>query len=220
MSLLDSLLQIIAPHTCINCGSEGRLICAKCLCLLSPVPQSCYRCMRRSDGQFCADCASGLPFTSLLAAYKYDGATKELVWRLKYAGARSAVKEMANSIVARLPVLPADTIIVPAPTSVGRARQRGYDQAILLAKELGRLTGLPCHTILVRIGKKHQVGATRNQRLQQMKGAFGVRLLGAVPRHVLLVDDVLTTGATLEAAAGALRQAGVQVVHVAVFARA
>lgn len=220
MSLLDSLLQIIAPHVCINCGREGKLICAKCLCLLNPAPQSCYRCLRPAEGQFCMGCAAGLPFSSLLAAYVYDGAVKELIWRLKYAGASAAASEMARAIAPLLSQMPQGTVIVPAPTSASRVRQRGYDQALLLAKELSKLKGLPCRTMLIRLGRKHQVGASRLQRLRQMKDAFVVRSSGALPQSVLLIDDVLTTGATLEAAATALRQAGVAVVHVAVFARA
>jgi ComF family protein len=220
MSLLDSLLQIIAPHTCRNCGREGELICSNCLCLLRLSPQTCYRCLRPTDNQFCGACSLVLPFSAIFAACEYSGLAKDLVWDLKYTGARAAAKEMAAIMYARLPLPTTDAVIVPAPTTSGRARQRGYDQAELLAKELSTLSGLPCQKLLRRTSKQHQVGASRQQRLEQMTGAFSSHGQPPLPHSVWLVDDVLTTGATLEAAATELRDAGVQTVTAAVFARA
>ena len=108
-----------------------------------------------------------------------------------------------------------------APTATSRVRQRGYDQAKLLARALARQAGLPYLDCLARVGQTHQVGATREQRLRQLQAAFRVRRPNAVrSAYLLLVDDVSTTGATLELAATILKSAGARRVDAIVFAQA
>jgi ComF family protein len=147
----------------------------------------------------------------------YGGLAKEIVWRLKFKGASAAAAEM----VRHLPdVFPAGVVIVPVPTATSRVRRRGYDQAKLLARELANRRQIPYLDCLARSGQSHQVGASRRERLRQLSGAFRVRYPARVEgAHLVLVDDVLTTGATLEAAAVALKQAGAKKVEAAVFAQ-
>jgi ComF family protein len=149
----------------------------------------------------------------------YEALAKELVWRLKFSGAQAAASEIAGHL-ATIYVGDANVLVVPVPTSSQRVRQRGYDQANLLAKELSQRLGrryLPC---LTRVGQKHQVGASRSQRLAQLSGAFRVNATIVDGAHILLVDDVLTTGATLQAAARVLKAAGAKRVEAIVFAQA
>jgi ComF family protein len=163
-------------------------------------------------------------------ATSYEGLAKELVRKLKFSGAQAVVRPMVVSIVR----LTTDTlssltvtrplltvIVVPVPTATSRQRRRGYDQATLLARALARRQGLAHVPCLRRLGRAHQVGAGRSQRLVQLAGAFVVarpeRIRG---KHVVLVDDVITTGATFEAAARVLRQAGAARVSAIAFARA
>ena len=97
---------------------------------------------------------------------------------------------------------------------------RGYDHAALLARELARHTELTTMPVLRRVGQTRQVGATRSQRLKQLEGAFYVRRPEEIQgKKILLVDDLVTTGATLEAAARCLRLAGARTVSAVVFAQ-
>ncbi|HVU59867.1 MAG TPA: phosphoribosyltransferase family protein [Candidatus Saccharimonadales bacterium] len=146
---------------------------------------------------------------------------KQLVWKLKFERGRAAVGVMAQLMLPLVSAMPDSVALVPAPTATGRTRQRGYDQALLLARRLARhscVAYLPC---LQRHGQSQQRGATRQERLVQLAQAFLVTQPAAVQgKHVVLVDDVLTTGATIEAAAAALKAAGARRVSAVVFAQA
>ena len=227
MSLLDALAGIIAPHDCLQCGLEGGLLCNICRMALQAIPERCYRCYKTTPTALtCTKCRKVSRMHRVHVATIYAGAAKELVWRLKFAGARAAVKPMAAHIKT-IPsfkgslVFSAPVLVVPVPTATSRVRQRGYDQAKLLARELSQNKGLMYFDCLRRHGQSHQVGASRQLRLTQLRSAFRVRKPRMVQgAHILLVDDVLTTGATLEAAASTLRAAGAGVVEAAVFAQA
>jgi ComF family protein len=161
----------------------------------------------------------GRPY-SVRTAAAYSGTVKDLVWQLKSAGAQAAAGIMAARLPESLICLPG-TIIVPVPTATGRVRRRGYDQARLLGRALSRQTRLPYVDCLLRHGQTHQVGASREQRLQQLQYSFRVTNPKLIERsRVLLVDDVITTGATFEAATACLIAAGAGRVSAAAFAQA
>ncbi len=137
---------------------------------------------------------------------------------LKFVRAGAAADDIA-AVLARRFLFEGPTVITHVPTAATRIRQRGYDQAALIARSLSQATGIPYSSLLIRQNSARQVGRTREQRRQQVAEAFKTtnRRLNT---HVLLVDDVLTTGATCEAAARLLRQSGAHRVSAVVFAAA
>ena len=188
--------------------------------MLLPVVCAVCRSVRDRSG-LCPACRAGLipppvdaPVPVLIA---YEGAGRQLVTALKYRDARRVVPLLADALVAlagtgssRSPARgrPFDAVVW-VPTSPGRRRARGFDQAELLAGAVAVRLGVPARRLLRRVGSVPQTGRTRAQRLH---GPTFV-VVGQVPSRVLLVDDVVTTGATLSAARSALLAAGVRVVR-------
>ncbi|HKU19118.1 MAG TPA: phosphoribosyltransferase family protein [Candidatus Saccharimonadales bacterium] len=151
----------------------------------------------------------------------YDGTAKTLLHKLKFERASAAAQDIAAAMAARMQ-LSGPAVVSYIPTAPSRVRMRGYDQAQRIARELARQLGLPYAPLLTRVTSARQVGQNREVRRKQMQQAF--RPTHAARQfkdaHVLLVDDVITTGATCEAAAAALREAGISRVSVSVFAAA
>jgi competence protein ComFC len=201
MSVLDTLLGVVAPHSCLGCLAEGSLLCPACARLLpgtSPI---------------------ALDTGTAYSVSPYGDTAKNLIWKLKSSGAQAAARLMALLMAEQLPT--GDYLVVPIPTATSRVRQRGYDQARLLARALARQLRCPYSDCLVRIGQAHQVGANRQQRLKQLHDAYRLKNMTSVSgKVILLVDDVMTTGASLEAASKLLIKAGAQTVDAITFARA
>ena len=144
---------------------------------------------------------------TIVAVLSYEGAARQVVAGLKYRNARGSVAQLASAMAS---VAPAVDVVTWVPTTPGRARGRGFDQAALLAEALAARSGLPCRRLLRRAPGAPQTGRGRADRLD------GPTLLavGAVEgASVLLVDDVVTSGATMTAGARALRRAGAREVH-------
>ncbi len=219
MSLIDQLIGVMAPHNCLGCDAEGDLICSACLRGLPAVPERCYRCRRASAGGLtCLACRQTSQLIRVRVGTTYEKVAKDLIWKLKLAGTQVAAQRMATRL--RNLVSDQSAIIVPVPTATSRSRQRGYDQAKLLARALSRQTGMVYMDTLARLTQSHQHGLPRAQRLTQLTNAFRVtRPASLRSAHIILVDDVITTGATLEAAAAILRKAGAGVVEALVFAQ-
>lgn len=197
--LLDALL----PTRCSLCGRPGPVPCDACRKTVPPVRWV------------------GVPggVTTLTAVLAYEGPTRSLLAALKYRGATAVVEWLALLMAdAVRAVAPPPEWITWAPTSRHRRTVRGFDQAELLACEVGIHLQLPVEASLTRLGSQHQTGRSRSQRLRPGD------LFQPMPRMVhqgpvLLVDDVCTTGATISAAAWALRSTGISVVHALVAAR-
>lgn len=189
--------------------------------------ERCYRCYIASPGSLtCVDCLTPSSPRSVRTATPYKGIAKDVLWKLKSGGAQAAAREMASLLLPFIPRSPyspggPDVLVVHLPTATTRIRQRGYDQARLLARALAKQARLPYADVLARSGQAHQVGATRAERLIQLSDAFRVSSAWQVRgAHIILVDDVLTTGASFEAATKVLKAAGAAQVDAIAFARA
>ncbi|HSP29429.1 MAG TPA: phosphoribosyltransferase family protein [Ilumatobacteraceae bacterium] len=176
---------------CAGCDAPGAAVCATCrFALLGPRPQPGAHGVR-----------AAVPFT---------GRARNVVLGLKYRNRRQVARHLAglvvNAIVASGDHRGVD-VVTWAPTSDARRRARGFDQGELVARHVARQLGVPCRRLLVRSGPAApQTGRTRVERLHGPEFAARPGLDG---RRVIVVDDVVTTGATLRAAAAALRHAGV-----------
>ncbi|HEV7454160.1 MAG TPA: phosphoribosyltransferase family protein [Candidatus Saccharimonadales bacterium] len=204
MSIFELIISFVAPHECLACGVEGHLLCRCCAAAL-PVAQLEQK----------------IPGTQQVwPGVIYEGLAKSVVHALKFERAGAAAKDIADSIAADLP-RQSDWLVTHLPTAPARVRQRGYDQSRLIARLVADRIGAPYAPLLARTTAVRQVGATRAQRKQQMRTAFRPLRGQSFPqRHILLIDDVLTTGATIEAAAAVLLAAGAARVSAAVFAAA
>ena len=146
-------------------------------------------------------------FRPILSALAYDGDVRRRVVDMKYGGRRSFARELARQLA---DAVRSDTdmridVVTWAPTSSSRRRHRGFDQAAVIARHVARELGVPCHRLLVRETRVVQTGRSRVARLAGPRfRALDTRR----PRRVLVVDDVVTTGATLRAAAHALTASG------------
>jgi ComF family protein len=202
---IDLLGAALAPPRCAVCGARS-----------TAAEPLCGRCDRRL---LAAPSGSAhlAGIGRVVWAAPYEGAARELVTALKF-GARLGLAEVAaGRIAAALAGGPSDLTIVPVPAASARRRRRGYDPAELIANRLARRLGLAVSPALGRVDGARQVGRRRSERVRSPPS---VRAMGAVPAAALLVDDVLTTGATLRACAAALAGSGCSEVRAAVFARA
>lgn len=223
MKLIEHFLRLIAPDECFECGSEGTYLCHTCAVkVLEAIPERCYRCYRVSEGsRTCGTCRQHSVIRAVYIRTLYVPGARKLVHNLKFTYSRDAAKVIAYEMYTSLPNLSENTIIMHVPAVSSHIRQRGFDQSALIARELATLLHIPHVNGLARLGQKRQVGASRSVRLMQMKGVFRAISLGMVKgANILLIDDVITTGSTLEAAAVELKRSGAKSVSAACFAQA
>ncbi len=239
MALGAKLAELLAfPSVCRRCGTllenpgEG-LVCPACWAALAPCrAPHCPACGRFFDGDGdshpCASCLRRTsPLDAVRSAARYDGAVKEILLLFKYRGLRPLGRPLALFLHRTLgeddpPWKDAD-LLVPVPLHRARRRERGFNQAGVLARELSRLTEVPWTGRVLRktTPLRQQAGRSAVERRRAVRGVFRAVRPGAVRgRVVVLVDDVCTTGSTLGECARVLKRAGAAEVRAVTVARA
>ena len=227
-------VDLLLPPRCAGCGTiveaQGSF-CPSCWAglpfITAPMCAACGLpfASAAEDGALCGACLARPPRFEARAALAYEGPAREVVLRLKHADRPHLAVDMVGHLRrAAGDWLDGDALLVPVPLHRWRLWRRGYNQAAELAKVLGKATGTP-----VRVDALRRVRATRSsqglnprQRRRNVAGAFRVadRARAAVAgRCIILVDDVLTTGATADACARALKRAGAASVRLLTLAR-
>lgn len=202
-------------------------------CLNQPAPLSaeffCSSCKTPFLNRFpldfegrCALCRTGIK--SFDAAYcfgDYEGTLRELIHLLKYRGMKPLANRLGRFLASALPIDQRFDVVIPMPLHWRRRWQRGFNQSALLAGEVGHRRGVPVRNAVRRIrATKSQTGLSNAKRRENVKGAFRVRDVKSVKgMRVLLVDDVMTTGATGSACASVLKHAGAISVTLVTLAR-
>jgi len=205
--MLSKLIALIAPSLCLACGAHAGRAGAVC--------RACRARMQAAPGGWVP--VSG---SACWTAFAYDGPAGALVRALKFRGRLGVADLMAAQIAALAPPEVLRGIVVPVPIHPVHARRRGVDHSGALARALARRAGLGVAECLTRSGDpRPQVGRGRRARIGGPLGSISVRNGIPVPETVVLVDDVVTTGATIAACIGALTAAGTQEASALAYAR-
>lgn len=216
--MVHKLLDLVAPHYCCSCGEIGSLLCESCKYdIVSERFSGCLLCGKNKVGANCKSCTSGIERT--WCAGERTGALETLINSYKFENAEAAYMPLGDLLLASLPELPPDTIIIPIPTVRAHIRQRGYDHTLLLARYVAAKQGVAYNQYLRRKTASVQRGASRTLRIAQAKAAFEVKGYLDPSLPYLLLDDVSTTGSTLRYAAKALKNAGATTIWAAAIAR-
>ncbi len=231
--MASGLLDLLLPLSCVNCsgGMESGLMCGACWSRIAALPAPrCERCGHPSLRIDCAYCATFPPFVRAVRSVCWvpDSAASAAVHALKYDG-WSAIADEIGERMARV-AWPSDvvaerTALVPVPLARVRQRERGYNQAELLARAVGKRQCVPVWNDVVSRDRfnETQTRLTPSERSANVHAVFRVndaareRMAGA---HLIVVDDVLTTGSTLNAVGGALFDGGARIVSYLTFGRA
>jgi len=212
------LLDLLFPRVCACCDEHGRApLCRACERAAPWIERACRRCALPR----CPGCAGrGFTFDAAASAGVYEGPVRDALIRFKVAGEHRVASALSRRMLApaRSLALPRGAVATFVPSGAKALRERGRNPAELLARPLALMLRVPVAALLVKQRETRDLaGLKRDERRAALDGAFAAR---RAPAHVLLVDDVLTTGATASACTAALKAAGASSVAVVTFARA
>ena len=194
--LKENIIDILAPKKCVGCGKEGRYICEKCSLFLSEAPSVFM--------------TNGLE--ELVSAWEYEGLIKKIILKIKYGGMFDAIDELTEkAFEIREPYVPEDTTITFVPMFRKKEMQRKFNQAELIAKKVGEITGREVLPLLEKIkDTPSQTELNKEERMANVKDSFRRKEGLNCYNNVLLVDDVWTSGATMQECCRILKRSGVK----------
>ena len=210
-----TILDALYPLECVGCGGSGKVVCDRCaedLPLLGP--PCCQVCAAYSERELCQVCAqSGRRFDGVRAPYRYEGTVRQAILALKYGGIRAAAPQLGDMLANYLEAnpMPGD-LMAPVPMHPSRRRERGYNQAELLARPVAERCDIAYQSdLLIRTRRVDPQAGMASAATRATNVADSV----AIPRPgdvdgagIILVDDVATTGSTLDACAAVLKESG------------
>ena len=219
-------LDLLFPQGCVGCGKGGEFICSACRRSLPRImPPLCPRCGKpQPSGILCSGCVGWqAEIDGIRSPFRFDGVMRQAIHQLKYRNLRALAQPLAGLLQDYLATNPVTgEVMVPVPLHQKRLRERGYNQSSLLAKELDKLINLPVVDdclIRQRQAPPQARAATLGDRRNNVADAFSCRDRRLQGKQVLLIDDVSTSGATLDACATVLKANGVPSVWGLVLAR-
>jgi len=222
----NRVLDLLYPPRCVVCSREGAWLCDVCQDRFIPLgPSVSGRCgIPLPPGSLCARCQThALDIESIRSVYRFEGELRDTLHEFKYNGVRVLAHPLGDLMGGYMIGHPAPVdIIVPVPLHTKRQRSRGYNQSALLARGLSRVIGKPVamRALVRRRETAPQVSLGAEERRTNVEDAFVCVNDTLQDKDVVLIDDVCTTGATLEACAVALHEAGARSVHALTLARA
>ena len=219
-------LDLFFPPRCVSCRRRGSWFCSRCYALIVPIESPlCRRCGQAiASDTLCPRCQIRPPLvTGLRAAAYLEGPLRQAIHSFKYNGVRALAQPLGRILYEKgyAANRMSTDLVLPVPLHPARLGQRGFNQAALLAEELAWQVGveLDCEGLVRVRDTRSQVGLSAAERYANVQGAFAWRGNGLDRKHVLLIDDVCTTGATMEACAEALWPAGAAAVWGLALAR-
>ena len=217
--MIDRLLAYIAPHHCYGCDTLGDPLCNNCqFNIISESPTTCIICKKPSMRGVCSSCSKA-PFSQAWVVGERSGELEKLIDDFKFHRVKRALLVAAQLLDHTLPHFNSPVHIVPIPTIPKHIRLRGYDHMLMIATYLTKNKHISVCRMLERKDFSVQVGASKATRKLQAKSAFVARIQCDQTIPHLIIDDIVTTGATLTYAAKTLRQKGIQAIWVAALAR-
>jgi ComF family protein len=231
VNILDAILSLIAPHHCLGCNKEGSICCQKCLGDLAQIRSDnvCYACAKKEQVLvgICRDCKRKQHLDGVFWFAGYEAEiSKNLIESLKFNNNYQASQAIGSAISSlygskiKNHLSAGEYIVSHIPTANKRVRQRGWDQAELIAKSFVKNQKLAYKPLLLRVSSFDQIGASKKQRQEASVKFFKIRSIKSVKgKQIILIDDVLTTGSSFNAAAKILKQNGAKTVYAIAFAR-
>ena len=217
------ILDILFPHKCV-CGKWDTLLCDRCYQLITfKSTQVCPICRKISElGTVCQNCRRKTGLTGVMVFGEHSGILKMLIWNYKYGLIKDLSIPLAELLMRKFGnfLKRKNFLISYVPISKKRLNWRGFNQSELMAKRIATNLNLPTEPLFQRIGGKPQVGLSREKRLNNLRGRIRLRQGATLPhKKIVIVDDVYTSGATLEECARILRENGCREVYGLVLTR-
>lgn len=226
MKLRDKLLDLWFPRRCAVCDGivdrPGQEICSGCkskpIYIREPCCMKCGKQLKREEQEYCGDCRKTEHFYSQGTALYDYGSMADSIFRFKYAGRMEYASFYARELYEKkrrwLMTRRADALI-PVPVHPSRKRKRGYNQAELIARHLSKLSGIPMEAVLIRRVKKTRPlkGLSNSERQNNLKRAFKIDINDVKLNTIVIIDDIYTTGATIDSMAQVLKEKGVKKIY-------